>query len=232
MRIAENVVWYADICDRHLAAQRSSGHQQVARLLAEKRDRARRLDDRTARLPRRAVKPTWNIHAQHRNAAGVDRFDQVRRVAIEGTRQAGAKQRVNDEIHALQSIGRGRPHVCVQAARHFPRIALELTSVSQPVNANLVTGGFKMAGRDVAVAAVVARPAQHRDPSWVRPHQARLARDRLASVLHQRERRHAKRDGAPVSLRHLLRRQKFVHVITFRAETLISGRAYFLGDLL
>ena len=202
----------ADVGEDETAAQRASRQQQVARLEAEERDAGARLDRRAAHPSGRAVDAGGRVDAEHRPARareGVDRLDAAERRAVDVARQAGAVQRVDDEVGVVEResfAGANRP---APARRRQSRIAAHPRAIAEQRELDPIAPGFEQPRGDEAVAAVAARPAQNGDPAAARRHARRLGGDRRAGALHQRDARRSCGDGQPVGLGHLGRSQQF-----------------------
>ena len=213
----DNFIRDANLGDDDLAAEVATRHQKMTRLLAEERHRPPSLNDRPIALPRRAVEPARNIDGDHRDSAGVHRFNEFGRFAIERTRKSGAEERVDHDIHALQRIGRCRANGQRPAARHLGGVALQCGAISEKEDADVEAAIAQMTGRDEAVAAVVAGAAEHDDAGArageISGEFQRRFGDVAARVFHQIEARDASRCGQTIRLGHLRRRQKFVHAM-------------------
>ena len=116
---------------------------------------------------------------------------------------------------------RAAPTGPVPGARRQARIALQLVARAEQVDRYAIAGAGKHAGRDEAVAAIVAGPAEHGDPGAERNHPARGRGDRFPGALHQEIAAGAGGDGPAVGLAHLLRREQLDDLV---ADGAILGR--------
>ena len=132
-------------------------------LFAEKCYRVAGSDCKSISRTCRSIQPAWHIDTENRNAAGVDCRDEVRRRTVEPSRQPGPEQRINDEMHALQCVFVGWPNRKFILACHFSGIALQGGFVTEQMNASIEPTPSQQPRRHKAIAAVIARTAQHCD---------------------------------------------------------------------
>ena len=91
------------------------------------------------------------------------------------------------------------------------RVAAQLVERGQGGDAHFIALRAQQPRRDKAVAAIVARPAEHQDPppAGALKNLAGRTRDRHGGALHQRHRRHAALDRQAIGASHLIRREDF-----------------------
>ena len=91
MNLVEHAGVDADIGETHAAAMHPSRQQQVPRLAAEERDGFGGAHRDAHHSTRGAVDAAGKIDAEHRRAARIDRLDDVMRIALDRTVEAGAE---------------------------------------------------------------------------------------------------------------------------------------------
>jgi hypothetical protein len=202
----------ADVGEDETAAQRAPGQQQMPRLEAEKVTLALAWTAPPRTLPVAPSTPegvsTLRTGRPER-ATALIASTQAERRAVDVARQAGAVQRVDDEVGAVEGesfAGANRP---APALRRQSRIAAHPRAIAEQRQFDRIAPGFEQPRGDEAVAAVAARPAQNGDPAAARRHPRRLPGDRQAGALHQRNARRSRGDGRPIDLGHLSRSQQF-----------------------
>ena len=212
-----------DVSERHLAAKLTARQQEMAGLAAEERHRPRRRDDRTGRRACRAIETARHVDRQHRNARRVDGGNRVGGGASDRSREARAKQPVDDEVAVPDRRCRDRLARAAPARRHRCGIALERTPVTDQCEAHAVALLCQPPSRDEAIAAIVAGAGEDEDACADVDHAAGGVGDRCAGTFHEVKRRHAGRDCETVGFGHLHRRQQFDHSLrSFRARS--AGR--------
>ena len=95
----------ADVGDAHAAAAvLPSRHQQMRRLAAEEGHGLRGVDRSPHYVARRAVDPARQVDGEHGRAVGIDRLDHLERIALDGTIEPGAEQRVDDQCRLADRL--------------------------------------------------------------------------------------------------------------------------------
>ena len=187
----------------------------MAGFQAEEGDSGSRLDRGPADLAARAVEARGHVDGDHAPAGpgeDVDPLDDRPRLPLDVARQPRAKDRVDDAV--------GVGEVDARRGRNFPweargrdrRVAAERLAPPEEAELDGIAALGEDAPGDEAVAAVVARPAQNRDPSPRRRDPRHLVRDREAGRLHQPDPRRSGRNGHAIRLAHLGGGQKIGQV--------------------
>ncbi len=153
-------------------------------------DRVRSADNR--RAPDRAgvgIESAGNIERQDGHAAIVDRIDPLDHGGIERTRQAGPEDGIDDDFGVGETAVAPRLHdapardeIIVSA----PCISTQLSGIAQRHHRDIDAHGLRQPRQHIAIATVVARPANDGDPLLRRPATAQRHRRRFAGLGHQR----------------------------------------------
>ena len=91
-----------NLSEDNLAAMNAPGEQQMPRLFAEKCDGNRRAGRRTPNLAGPTVNPARYVDRDNRHVAPIERLDDGPRYAFDGTREPGAKDRIDRQLGAVE----------------------------------------------------------------------------------------------------------------------------------
>ncbi len=184
----------------------------MAGLEAKEGDARRSLDRDAAHLAGRAVQPRRHVDREHRAAApgeGVDPLDDRPRLAVDVAREACAEEGVDHAIRAAERDVRRSADRPLEARSGDRGVAAERLAPAEETKLDGKAASREEPRRDETVAAVVTGTADDDD----QPPRAReprsLVRDGEPRALHQRDAGRSGRDGRPVGLAHLGRRQQF-----------------------
>ena len=215
--LVEHRIGNADLGQHGFAAMNASRQQQVARLFAKERDRHRRSRRCTADVAGPAVDAARHVDRDNGNPARVECLDDRLRRPFDRPRQPGAKDRVDDQLSAVEHRRRQRLDRPTPTRRRLAGIAAQGLDVAKQRQPHLPAAFGQDARRDKTVAAIVARPAQHRDRSRRPPPRHRIG-DGQAGLFHQRAAGDAAGDRQPIGLGHLLRCQERLFAPAFRGD--------------
>ena len=167
----KNTLGYADIADLHSAAEATAGHQQMAGLSRHEGHGVAGAKTLAQNLAGAPVKPGGQINGDHGKQRLRDSLHHQRNIAGNGTRQAGTKQGIDDDIPGFWPVGLKRLDVAAPLRICKGRVALKMRAVPERMNHNLRTTSKQSSRRDIAVAAIVAGSAQHGKPQrlWIEP---------------------------------------------------------------
>ena len=131
------------------------------------------------------------------------------RLALDVAREPRAEQRVDHAGRAVEGdLGRGA-RFAVEPRGGGRGVARERIAPAEEAERDGKAALAEEPGRDEAVAAVVARTAEHDDASARRRETLSLAGDREPGPLHQRHSWRSARDRQPIGCAHLARGQQF-----------------------
>ena len=198
----------ADIDQAHAAAMEPSRQQQMPRLAAEERNGLGGAHRDAHHGAGGAVDAAGKIDAEHRRAARIDGLDDVVRIALDGTVEAGAEQRVDDQRGRADRLRIARQHRALPAARGECCVALQGVAIAQQDDGDLAAARHQFGRRDKTIAAIVAAPGDDEDRTLLHEVHGSL-RHRLAGPQHQREARRAAGYREAVGVLHFSRRENF-----------------------
>ena len=201
--MSEDRAGNADIGHGNGAAVEPAGKQQMTGFLAEERDRASRAYRGAHHRARRAVDAARQIDGDHRRGVCIHRFDHRACEPLDRPVEAGAEQRVDDEIGAIESAGCGRHDWTVPLFCGERGVALEPARLADQQYVHRVAARGEQPRRDKAIAAVITGPGNHNDAAGGGPARRNRLGNRRAGTLHERDARNAAGDCQPVGLRHL-----------------------------
>ena len=147
--------------------------------------------------------PLGRSTAQARARTGIDRLDHRPCGAFHRPIEAGAEQRIDDGVGRVQRRGRGRLGGPRPTLRGLRGVTLEPVQRADQEHAHPVAALGQDARGDKTVAAVVARPGDHRDAAAGRMTRSDGLGHRPAGIFHQLDAGHAAGDRQPVGFRHL-----------------------------
>ncbi len=156
----------ADVVHVQLADERQRAGADEAELGERERDRVigahRRADDAAIGVDARR-----HVDGEHRAAMGAHAGDGVARAAgLDRSRQAGAEERVDDDVVAMEQRGRrvGDLHArALGGVEAGARIARDLAALTDERDGHFGAARVQMASDDEAIAAVVAGAAEGDD---------------------------------------------------------------------
>ena len=147
------------------------------------------------------------IDRDHRLLAGIEHIDRGEPVAGRLAFQSGAEHGIDNQLDMCRDI---RMKGLDLATRGDVGLARRQGIALHPGRITKLHDEYRMAGlqrqpaNDVAIAAIVARTAEHQQGARLRPAVAQQVPGRLAGARHQRITRNARLlDGAAVELPHL-----------------------------
>ena len=210
----------ADIGHHNLSGQFAAGQQQVSGLAAEKSDGQAAPRRDTLHRAGVAIDAARNVDRNTGWFARIHRRDYL-------PRQPGAEQPVDHEAGAVEHVRRQPRHVALPVSRGDGGIALEAGALAQQHHLHRPAVRIQQAGHHEAVAAIVARAAQHRHRA-LRPTVADVVRDGPARCFHQGLARHAAGHGGGIGAVHFLDRQQFA-VVGKRRLGHLSAASRFTG---
>jgi hypothetical protein len=209
----EHALRNTDVRDDDFTAKPAPWQQQMRRLLAKECHGAARLDSDASYIPTRPVDAARYIDSEDRQSARINGRNEFGCVSFERTGKSGAKQRIDDEMHALESIRCCRPNRKRPAARHLGGIAFQYGFVAEQKDADVEAPIAQMTRRDEPISSVVSRPAEDRNPPVGPPNQAIYGiRHGLTGAFHEFEHRNAGFRCQAVRFTRLRSRQHFIHV--------------------
>ena len=109
-----------------------------------------------------AMQPARHIDGDDRNVRFVQRGNNILRSTIQRTRQPRAEQRIDNDIGILDRIRRQRRNRVIPSLRHLGGIAFQRIARAEQRHMHIEAARLQMTRRHESVAAIVARPAQHR----------------------------------------------------------------------
>ena len=148
------------------------------------------------------------IDREHRRAVGVDRLDHLERIALDGTIEPGAEQRIDDQRRLADRLQVEREHRIFPAACGERSIALQAVALAQEDDRHIAAARGEFGGRHKTVAAIVAAAGDHHDRSLLDEIHRSFGHG-LPCAHHQRKAGRAGGDRQPVGTLHLSRRQNF-----------------------
>jgi hypothetical protein len=197
----------ADIGDDRLAAQGPRRQQQMAGLLAEEGDGESAGWGDAAHGAAGAVDAARHVDGDDRQAARREAGDDVARQPVDRAAEAGPEQGVDHEADLGGERRRQGLDGAVPARGVARGVAGERVRGAEQEEADRPAGFRQMARRDEPVAAIVAGAAEDGGRAR-RPARGDRFGDGGAGALHQRLAGEAARDGQPIGLAHLARRQQ------------------------
>jgi len=197
----QDVVRDADIGDLHGAAAQPSRHQQMAGLAAKEGDRRRGRRGGAEDRAGVAMHAARDVDGEAGQPPVGDDVDQPPGHPVQGAGEPGAEQRIDHHGIAIEDRRIERSDIA-PALRRAAGVALESLHGHEAAEPHRPPGLAQQAGRDEAVAAVIAGPAQHGDRS-VRPAPPDGRRDRRTRAFHELDPGPAARNGQAVGAPHL-----------------------------
>ena len=152
-----------------------------------------------------SVQSGRQVHRQHRHTAGIDGTDRREPFAFDRTLQAGTEQRIHHHVGSPEGSGTDRFDCHTsgeQPCAGMRRIALQPHMRRRTEHLHRHARLPRQARCHVAVATVVARAADDRDPSGTRPAAAQQRQHRAAGTFHERFGHRAGR-GAALDVEYL-----------------------------
>ena len=205
----EDAIRDADLGKPQVAAMGASGEEEMAGLEAEEGNcrcgAHRHAPDRA----RRAVDAARDVDRDDRQSACVYRFDQRGELAFDRPGEPRTKERVDDNVSAIEKRRVERCDAAGPKLGHGRRIGREARRIAVEAHGHRKTALGEMPRNDKAIAAIVAGAAKHRDASRVGSHIGHRVGDRPARSLHQRDTGDPAVDRQAIGNRHFLRGQKF-----------------------
>ena len=161
--MAEHLGRDANVGDGHTAAKFSSWQKEMSRLLAKEGHGLDRLRRAAAEhLAAVAGKPARHVDRDHGQVPRAGLLDDGRGGALERSCQPGTEQSVDhDRRSPVQELVRERQDRALPEAGMMGGVASQALALTQQSQPHLRARGGQMPGRDEAVAAVVARTAEH-----------------------------------------------------------------------
>ena len=172
---------------------------------AEEGDRTRRLDRRAENLAGAPVDAARQVDRDHRQARAVHRGNGLGGNPLDRPVEAGAEQSVDNEIGTADETDGEALAAAGPRRRGKGGIALEPVAGGEQADSDLIAGLGHQAGRDEAVAAIVARSGHHQNAAALGQQVVDRLRHGQPGRFHQRDPGSPGLDGQRVGLAHLLR---------------------------
>ena len=193
----------ADIGNAQRAAIEPPGQEKMAGLEAEERHRGGCANRGPPHLAGCAVDAARHVDRDNWQTRGIQGLDQLRELALDGPRKAGAKQRINDDVGPGEDSRPERLALAGKTASHGGSVVRQTCLVAVETEPDLVAALEQMAGGNEAVSTIVAGTAKHQNGFLIGKAARNLPGDGAARVLHQCHARHTALDDETVGTRHL-----------------------------
>src|SRR5260370_15305422 len=148
-----------------------------------------------------AVDAARQVDGKDWRAVGIDRLDQVARIALHEPTKTGTEQRIDDQRRPAYRLGIERQHRILPSAGRQGRISLQAVALAQQDDRDLTPACCEFRRGDETVATIVAGPGDDQDRSGFHEVHRSLS-DGLACAQHQREARCTGGDGEPAGTLH------------------------------
>mgnify|MGYP001153120711 CR=1 FL=1 len=183
----DDAVRHADVEDFHVAAQAASRHQAMAGFRRHEGDGLLCLESRSERKTAQAAHATRQVDGHDSDAGRCEPFNDIRYDRRNRARQPGTEQRIDDDVAPLRPVGldgrRGG-----RACRPGPGcVALQGGRIPEVKDRDLGAAVHQGARGNITVAAIVARPAEHDEPTGFGEMPQRRSGHRLPCPFHQAE---------------------------------------------
>ena len=171
---------------------------------------------------RSAIDAARQVDGDHRGVLRIHRLDHGARRPFNRAVEAGAKERIDNDVGATKSGrigGRDRPAPCLCRERC---VTFEAVDLADQQHLQLVAARGQKPCRDKAIAAVIAGTRHHGDPAAGGASRRHRLGHRGAGFFHQRDAGHPAGDCKPIGLRHFGIGEEFDHVRPHHSECVVS----------
>ena len=210
--VRQYAIGYSDIGNPDGSTKKPTRKKHMARLLAKECDGLRSLDGKPHDGAGGPVDAARQIHGDDRGGLRIHAFDHRPWQTFDRAIEAGAEQRVDDDVRARKGCGLRRHNWTGPSLGSQRSVPLEPTHLADQQNLGRVAPLSEQPSGHKTVAAVVARSGNDIDPAAGSKARTDCISNGLAGPLHQPDTGHTSGGyRSPISIRHFGIGEEFNH---------------------